>query len=264
MQFISAFVFMTDIMLLKKGGGDMQRNGGMTNDKLKIIAAAAMLIDHIGAYILPSVIFLRMIGRIAFPVFAFMIAEGCEHTENKKKYFRNIFVLALLCQVVFYPFKPPTHMRIPVTFLVSVTVIFLLQNCAAKICGESSRAEKAVSVLILLLAVLAVAWVNEILVIDYGFWGCMTPVMVSAGYYLGGTAGKDSEENILYRKIGMLATALIFVYKVYGDVQIYAFLSIPLLAMYNGRRENIVPKYFFYVFYPMHLAVIYGIQIILK
>ena len=62
----------------------MCQSDGLSNDRLKIIAAAAMLIDHIGAYLLPQVRILRIIGRIAFPIFAFMIAEGCRYTKNKK------------------------------------------------------------------------------------------------------------------------------------------------------------------------------------
>lgn len=242
----------------------MYQNDGLTNDKLKIIAAAAMLIDHIGAYLLPTVIILRMIGRIAFPIFAFMIAEGCEYTKNKKKYLRNIFILALFCQVVFYPFKPPTHMRIPVTFLISVILIFLLQNCVSAISGDSSFLHKILSVTILFVAALAVSYVNSILDIDYGFWGCMTPVMVSVVYHIKNAAENDDGPSVLYRKIGMLTMALMFVYNVYGGVQIYSFFAIPLLAVYNGKRENIVPKYFFYVFYPLHLAVIYAVQYMIK
>lgn len=242
----------------------MYQNDGLTNDKLKIIAAAAMLIDHIGAYLLPTVIILRMIGRIAFPIFAFMIAEGCEYTKNKKKYLRNIFILALFCQVVFYPFKPPTHMRIPVTFLISVILIFLLQNCVSAISGDSSFLHKILSVTILFVAALAVSYVNSILDIDYGFWGCMTPVMVSVVYHMKNAAENDDGTSVLYRKIGMLTMALMFVYNVYGGVQIYSFFAIPLLAVYNGKRENIVPKYFFYVFYPLHLAVIYAVQYMIK
>ena len=242
----------------------MYQNDGLTNDKLKIIAAAAMLIDHIGAYLLPTVIILRMIGRIAFPIFAFMIAEGCEYTKNKKKYLRNIFILALFCQVVFYPFKPPTHMRIPVTFLISVILIFLLQNCVSAISGDSSFLHKILSVTILFVAALAVSYVNSILDIDYGFWGCMTPVMVSVVYHIKNAAENDDGPSVLYRKIGMLTMALMFVYNVYGGVQIYSFFAIPLLAVYNGKRENIVPKYFFYVFYPLHLAGIYAVQYMIK
>ena len=238
----------------------MQTAKGLSNDKLKIIAAAAMLVDHIGAYLLPQYIFLRIVGRIAFPIFAFMIAEGCHYTKNKKKYLFNMFLLAVICQGLFYPFKPPGYMRIPVTFLISIVVIYVMQYTMVKVYGKCSIAEKAVSVIILLFTVLAIAYLNDILSIDYGFYGCMTPAIVSAVYWFPGMPEKDKSYDTLYRKLGMLMLALWFVYKEYGGVQIYSFAAIPLLAVYNGKRGNMVPKYFFYIFYPLHLAVIYAIK----
>ena len=60
--------------------------GGLSGNSLKIIAAFAMLIDHVGIMFFPTVAIYRIIGRISFPIFAFMIAEGCRYTRNKLKY----------------------------------------------------------------------------------------------------------------------------------------------------------------------------------
>ena len=59
----------------------------LTGNALKILAAIFMTIDHIGVMLFPRMLILRIIGRLALPVFAFMIAEGCKYTRNKKKYF---------------------------------------------------------------------------------------------------------------------------------------------------------------------------------
>ena len=61
-----------------------------TNNQLKIIAVASMLLDHVGTELFPQVTLLRIIGRLAFPVFSFMIAEGCFYTIDKKKYLLKI------------------------------------------------------------------------------------------------------------------------------------------------------------------------------
>ena len=241
----------------------MHQTDGLSNDKLKIVAAASMLIDHIGAYLFPHIIVLRIIGRIAFPIFAFMIAEGCHYTGNKKKYLFNMILLAVFCQGAFYPFKPG-YFRIPVTFCISIAVIYLLQYTMDKIYGDCRMVEKVFSVAVLLLAVLAVAYINRIYRIDYGFYGCMTPAIVSVVYRSEGMPQKDRKYDTLYRKLGMLALALWFVYKEYGGVQIYSFFAIALLATYNGKRENTVPKYFFYAFYPLHLAVIYAVKYFIR
>ena len=65
----------------------------LSGNALKIIAAITMLIDHIGVILLPQITLFRVIGRISFPIFAFMIAEGCAHTKNKLRYFYRFFCL---------------------------------------------------------------------------------------------------------------------------------------------------------------------------
>jgi hypothetical protein len=74
----------------------------LSGNALKLIAALAMLIDHIGVLLLPQVLILRVIGRISFPIFAFMIAEGCRYTKNKARYFFTMFGVGAACQVVMY------------------------------------------------------------------------------------------------------------------------------------------------------------------
>ena len=58
---------------------------------LKFLAAALMLVDHIGYLLFPQALFLRIIGRLSFPLFAFAISEGCRYTKNKTKHFLLIF-----------------------------------------------------------------------------------------------------------------------------------------------------------------------------
>ena len=58
---------------------------GLSGNALKIIGAITMLIDHMGVVLFPGIAILRIIGRISFPIFAFMIAEGCRYTKNKLK-----------------------------------------------------------------------------------------------------------------------------------------------------------------------------------
>ena len=63
----------------------------LTNNQLKIIACISMLFDHLGFMVFPKLIIFRILGRLAFPIFAFMIAEGCYYTRNKLKHFLTIF-----------------------------------------------------------------------------------------------------------------------------------------------------------------------------
>lgn len=72
---------------------------GISGNVIKILAAILMVIDHIGVILFPNVLLLRIIGRLSFPLFAFMIAEGAKYTKNKLKYFLGIFILGIICQI---------------------------------------------------------------------------------------------------------------------------------------------------------------------
>ena len=75
---------------------------GLSGNVLKIIALIAMTVDHIGVIIFPKAVVLRIIGRIAMPIFAFMIAEGCVYTKRKLRYFALVFGLGLICVVGYF------------------------------------------------------------------------------------------------------------------------------------------------------------------
>ena len=80
----------------------------LSGNTLKIIAAVSMLIDHVGFLFFPNFIIFRILGRLALPIFAFMIAEGCRYTKNKLKYFLTIFILAAICQIVYFLYDGDT------------------------------------------------------------------------------------------------------------------------------------------------------------
>ena len=74
----------------------------MNSTVLKLIGIASMTIDHIGYFIFPQYTILRVIGRLAYPIFAYMIAEGCRYTKNKKRYLGTMLGMALICTVSAY------------------------------------------------------------------------------------------------------------------------------------------------------------------
>ena len=73
----------------------------MSSFVLKLIAAVTMFIDHAGLLLFPDLEFMRILGRLAFPIFAFFIGEGCRYTSSKLKYFLRVSILGILCQAVY-------------------------------------------------------------------------------------------------------------------------------------------------------------------
>ena len=223
---------------------------GLTGNQLKIIAMILMTVDHIGAYLFPQVRLLRIIGRLSMPIFAYMIAEGCRYTKNRLRYFLTLAGFAFVCQIVYLVFQNSLIQCILVTFSLSVLLIYCVDFATKK--------QTAVSYLVLVIAFAAVygicARLPKLLMgtdfsIDYGFAGVLLPVFI----YLGRT-----KEEKLALAAGGLTVLAVCTY----PIQWYALLSLPLLALYNGKRGKKPMKYLFYFYYPLHLAAIYGVGLL--
>ena len=227
---------------------------GLSNDKLKIIAVITMTIDHIGAYLFPRITILRIIGRIAFPIFAFMIAEGCTHTRNKKRYLINMAILAAVCQLLFYRFDTHIFLRIPCTFTLAIIIVYTMQYTFEVLDGDFTTAKKVLVTAAFLSVVYAVYILNRNITIDYGFYGCVTPALICI------ISTVDKSGTNLIPKLAMLTMALILISDQSIYLQYYSLFAVPLLLTYNGKRENIIPKNFFYIYYPMHLVIIYAVK----
>ena len=218
---------------------------GLSNNQLKIIAMVAMTLDHIGAYLFPQILWLRIVGRLAFPIYAFMIAEGCRYTRNPMRYLGSLAAIALVCQVVSYIAIGSLYQCIMVTFSLSVGLILLVKHAQQK--------NAFLPWVWVALGVLATAFLCHGMqallpgtdyAVDYGFVGVMTPVLI----------------YLFTAKLPQLAVLSLCLAGICLDAwsgQVYAFLVIPLLALYNGTRGKWKLKWFFYFFYPVHLALIY-------
>lgn len=215
----------------------------LSGNALKLIAALSMTLDHIGVLLLPGVLWLRIAGRLAMPVFAFMIAEGCKYTRNRKKYFGMVFGLGLICQLVYYLVDGSMYLSILLTFSLSILTIYALDRW--------KRKKTARSAFVFAGTVAAVFVLNRVLTFDYGFWGCMLPVFASLAH------GTDYDCDPM--SSALLGLGLIPLYCDIGGIQFFSFLALPLLYAYNGRKGRLNLKYFFYIFYPVHLAVLQGI-----
>lgn len=214
--------------------------GILSGNALKLIAAATMFIDHMGLMLFPGNLLLRIIGRLSLPIYAYMIAEGCKYTRNKKKYFGMVFGLAVVCQTVYFFFAGSSYLSILFTFSLSILTVYALQANQVHPCAKNS--------ILFTLTVAGVWLLNQLMQIDYGFLGCMLPVFPAM---LHNTPYDKKEWNVAMLGLGLLLLA-----REPGSIQFYSLLSLPLLMLYSGKRGKGNMKYFFYIFYPAHLVVL--------
>lgn len=226
---------------------------GLTGNQLKLIAMVTMTLDHVGLMLLPQYPILRILGRLAFPIYAYMIAEGCTYTHNKRNYLLRMLTLGLLCQVAYFGAMGSLYQCILITFSLSAALIWTLEW------GEAQE-NRVMGILGVTGAFLG-AWflcctLPRLLPgtdygIDYGFFGVCLPVLI----WIGRNRGE---------KLALLTLGLVLVAAEFAGNQWYALLTVPLLALYNGERGKYAIGRLFYIYYPVHLVVIYGIGMLLS
>ena len=218
----------------------------LSGNMLKIIAAIAMTVDHVGVVIFPRMTILRIIGRIAFPIFAFMIAEGCRYTKNKLKYFLCVFGTATICQVVYTIYSQRLYMSILVTFSISILLVYALQYMKKTLRSTTAEyGEKLLSWFIFFFGVVAAFVLNLFVEIDYGFIGCMLPVLASIFESEKDLFGFLKRVNINFIRILTFGVGLVFLVLYSGGVMHYALLALVPLLFYSGKRGKLKLKYFF-------------------
>ncbi len=237
----------------------------LSSNALKIIALISMTIDHIGLMFFPQYNIFRIIGRIALPIFSFMIAEGCRYTKNKLRYFLTVFLLGMVCQIAYGLYSDDIYLNILLTFSISILLVYALQNIKNAFFDASERLiTKAISVFVFILAVAAVYIVNLFIVIDYGFFGCVLPVFASIFH-----VPKNCESSKLTKLDNNLSSVLLLSFGMLlltiasGINQAWCFLSLPFLLLYSGKRGKLRIKYFFYLYYPAHLLLLEAISLII-
>ena len=210
----------------------------MSSFIIKMIAIITMFIDHLGAALqghMEDVTTFRGIGRIAFPLFAFLIAEGCRHTKDINKYIFRLGAFAIISQLPFYYF---------VGDLFYLNIFFTLT--IAVICIAGAKKGKIYFALLCVAAIFA----TTVLHMDYGIMGVAVMVLL----YFAKT------------KMKQMLVVLGFLFLLYNpnmsEIGLYFFLlgavSLIPIMLYNGQKgfSNKYLQYGFYAFYPIHLAVL--------
>ncbi len=223
----------------------------MNRNIIKCIAAAAMLIDHIGLLFVPIATPLgtamRVVGRLTAPIMCFFLVEGFIHTSSKKKYGTRLLIFAVISQIPFaymmYNYFWVAHFNVIATFFLCFMILLVFEEV------------ENVFLKVLLIAVLA----------SLGYfcdWGLMAPLWVMCFYLC-----KDNKNKMALWYCVLCAFWVIRCCIVKFDEggnwydslwQLGSVLALPILYTYNGEggKSGKFSKWFFYWFYPLHLLVL--------
>lgn len=236
----------------------------MTSFALKIIALITMFIDHSGYAIMGHFSFFNYIGRVAFPIFAFQISEGYNHTKNLKKYFLRLGLFALVSQIPFSLFSLKYHgnpfvLNVFFTLFLGLLAIYLYDYVVKIFENNKIKAENKNNSFIYfgkilgIIMALLIAYVAELINSDYGFWG----VFVVFVFYI--FNGKKLLTTIAFFALCAIKYIPQFVFGGYNYIYIIlalcTFLPILFIDLYNGKQGPKI-KYLLYIFYPVHLLIL--------
>ena len=228
----------------------------LSSNSLKLIAIIAMTIDHVADLIYPGMpnniicVIMHLIGRLTAPIMFFFICEGFFYTKNLKKYISRLFIFSIISHfaycfafgINFIPFSTGeifNQTSIMWTLVWSVVALYIAY-------GDTKLKEWHKYALIILLN----------LVTFSADWSSIGLMIIVSMYEHRGNLNKQMGNMILWSLIYIIVS-FIFVNKVYALVQLGIILVYPLLKLYDGTKGNLKwMKWFFYVYYPLHLIII--------
>ena len=234
------------------------KTAGISADALKWIALLTMLCDHAGAVLFAQYPVMRLIGRTAFPLFVWLLVEGFFHTSSRKKYLGRMAFFALVSELPFdlALYGRPDRQGQNVFFTLSISLVMLVFLERAMDACQRKRQAGVKALLQMLAAVGTVAAAMaaaELFCVDYGGSGPLLAALFYC-YKRKGSPGLAVSFLIFCLSMGLL-TAM---------VEIFGIVSVPLIARYNGKRTGRGRGRLFYLFYPLHLLILYGISMLGK
>lgn len=199
---------------------------------IKMIAIITMIIDHVGLFLVPEQAEFRIIGRLSFPLFAWLIANGARHTKNINLYLVRLFVFGLISQI---PFSLP-HQVVGVPHGLNVLFTLFLGLLCIKIIKED------LNTALKMLLVVVFGLVAEMFQTDYGLIGVLSIV----GFYL---YFDDFKGMLVWQTV-------LWVFLLFSPIQPLAILSLIFIYFYNGKPGP-KAKYLFYIVYPLQFLIFY-------
>lgn len=231
---------------------------------LHVLAMSLMLCDHMWATLFPSAEWLTCAGRLAYPIFAFMIVEGYTHTHDLRKYMLRLLFWATVTEIPFNLMYSgiifnPFHQNVLWTFLISLLMIILIEKCRARF--------KPAAAVLLSAAIAVLGYIaGYAAMADYYGEGVL---MVLMFYFLRTTNLKNRLLQLIFMYIlnvellgGYSYEFTLFGHGFEFPQQGFAILSLIPVWLYRGRQSfhSKAFRYFCYAFYPVHMLLLFGVR----
>ena len=217
-----------------------RRYACLSSFAIKLIAISAMLTDHIGCILYPDAVWLRCIGRLAFPLFVFMLTEGASHTHSMKRYILRMLVFALITEIPYNLAFNGTLLytgsrNMLFTLTLGLCMIYMIRTPLAHL--PADRESRG------LIALLLFGTAAELLRTESGMMGILLIYLCCM----------FRDRHVLKYTL----SEILFI--VWGGVQPFAGFAFIPMELYTGRRgfSSRLLQYLFYAFYPAHLFVLY-------
>ena len=237
----------------------------MNRNQLKMLAVISMTVDHIALAFLPedSILYyvMRLFGRLAAPIMTFLLTEGYRHTRSRKKYFRRLVIFAGISQPIYFLFvfgRPQqnlleylTHWNVMMSLAIGLLIMMLFD----------SRIQSCTSI-VLLGCLISLAHFCD--------WSYLIPAwtIIFFCYY-----ERDKKKMVIFFALASVTLQTLVYCRQFDSFTSFSFqfgtiLALIPIGMYNGQRGNVrhknLNRWFFYGYYPAHMAVLLVIQASVK
>ena len=234
----------------------MKNKPELTSFDLHLLAMGLMLCDHICLALMPDRLWMTCVGRLAFPIFAFLVAEGFVRTRSRARYARRLLIFAIVSEVPFDLLAAgrlvyPLRQNVLWTFLIALGCMQLLEWAKAD-------PRPAARFVLSAGAVLGGFLAGTAFMVDYFGPGVWTVLVF---YFFRGDGWRQRLGQLLcllFLNGWLLAGQTVLPGGLALPIQAFAVLALPFIWLYRGRQgpHGRAVRWLFYGFYPAHLLVL--------
>jgi len=206
---------------------------------LQFIAMLTMLVDHLGVVFFPKAEILRIIGRIAFPLYSWFLVQGYYKTSNRKKYVWRLFLIALLAQIPFTLALQSWELNVIFTLLLAFLTLYVLDLHIEEIFKTG--------------LIIFISMISLVVPMDYGLYGILLIIIFRYS---------DRKRMVTYHML--LNTMYLIVYGVGYWIQLFSIIGTFIIVYRNAFISLPSNRWLYRSFYPGHLAILYLISLLLQ